>query len=874
MNSLRFDAGQLLGLVWKESRLALRMVLIFVAGTFVVFAASSPNPFENGPASWRGFREFAAVFAFCIPLLAAAMAGAHAFAVERVWSTDLVLEALPVRRLTRVLIKVVVNFAFLVFVDAVVWFALVRNGLADFAVKEPFTVMEAAMVAQVLIFGLSHLCSSLSEKPLRALFVAPLILLFTLVLVLAGGISLFILAAGRELADQSSLSGYQVFLESSTGIGLLLILLWPFLFQRWHTRPRLLRHLRLMAVIPFLLLSLPLLQLWRVWGLKALGELIFQAYDFDADIVIWMMVSAGAAMLFSAIYIENRRWVSQGIGAGWSGVFGVAWTTGSCLVACWVVMALGMLGRFPLRIGEHCNLYSAQNREQQLALRSRVRGFSGTSFQLPFLRQGDAVHFREGSSDAVLLPIDLYSGGSWSPDFKTFAWSQRMGDLFSRRVSLGIYETDAQRLQRVTLPQIDFQDVNAASTVIPFWSPDSKQMFCVVHQLVESRNGPDLMRAELTLFEIEGLGITFHPRLITRWTSEASEMAWYAPYPTGAAVDGKDLLIFLEPRSHEWRKAVRETVPAYPSPRSLAYGLFRFNSKTGAARPDPAFESLRKDVAARTDPSARTSFNWKRDPWNPWAQTDPQMVHVMSYVLNNDSSWLEAWRLGVDGRANERVIHTDHRSRYVIIDDRTQIIATWRDLNEDDNWAWEVMKRDLTTGEEDLLLSIPKAHSVYLVASPSGRRLVVGTHRKIGESDYRSESWLLATDGSFAHHVPNVHLSTQTANTWTSDESACYWWQKDGLYVAEFRSDPAGCTIRPVLLKSEHPEYRHWRESFSSVGKSSMFFMTDGYRPNGRLVSRFGRIDLATGKPEVLFRYSGGQWIGTKAVSIKEVTID
>ena len=69
------------------------------------------------------------------------------------------------------LIKVVVNFAFLVFVDAVVWFALVRNGLADFAVKEPFTVMEAAMVAQVLIFGLSHLCSSLSEKPLRALFV-------------------------------------------------------------------------------------------------------------------------------------------------------------------------------------------------------------------------------------------------------------------------------------------------------------------------------------------------------------------------------------------------------------------------------------------------------------------------------------------------------------------------------------------------------------------------------------------------------------------------------------------------------------------------------------------------------------------------------
>ncbi|MDP6504648.1 MAG: hypothetical protein QF886_13580, partial [Planctomycetota bacterium] len=422
------------------------------------------------------------------------------------------------------------------------------------------------------------------------------------------------------------------------------------------------------------------------------------------------------------------------------------------------------------------------------------------------------------------------------------------------------------------------------STVIPFWSPDSKQMFCVVHQLVESRNGVDLMRAELTLFEIEGLGRTFHPRMITRWTSEASEVPWYAPYPNGAAVDGDELLISLVPNSHEWNKYVRETIPAYPSPRSRAYGLFRFNSKTGEVRPDPAFESLRQDVADRADPSARTSFHWRRDPWNPWAKRNPRMVHVMSYELNNDRPWLEAWRLGFNGQTNERVIHTDSRSRYVILDDRTQIIATWKELNEDDNWAWEVMKRDLANGEEKLLLSIPKAHSVSLAASPSGRRVVVGTYRKTSEHDYKFESWLLATDGSFAHHVPGIHLSIGLTNTWTSDESACYWWsmvhpskgswQEDGLHVAEFSSDPAGCTIRPVFRTSDHPESDWPRTGFSSLGKSSMFFMTDGHRPNGRLVSRFGRIDLATGKPEVLFRSSGGQWIGTEAVSIREVAVD
>jgi hypothetical protein len=337
------------------------------------------------------------------------------------------------------------------------------------------------------------------------------------------------------------------------------------------------------------------------------------------------------------------------------------------------------------------------------------------------------------------------------------------------------------------------------------------------------------------------------------------------------AIDGKDVLVFRV--SWHPERFDPGTVLTTPPGDGPTFVLFRIDAQSGETKPDPAFERLKRAMKERY-PSDEVQYTWRRPFRSMGEPGSMRLVYVTGHNAARETCWSQIWRLG-EGDEPDRLLLDDARTwpEPVFLDEETLVFASRKCNDPEAVSEWEIVRRTVSTQKELTLLRIPPAREVWITPSPSGQRLVVssGLRWPEGNSPGQANSWLVTREGAVSEPLRTEFAFSSCFNPWSADESEML----EGFSLVDIRWDVVRptCSIRQLINLKEHPEYR-FAAFIMAFDEVACYAMTSDYLEPLNHQVWLCRIDLQTGKPEILLRFDGDRWVGCGGVTVKEAEVE
>jgi len=862
----------ILALLWKEFRETLKLLGILVVGVLLAAVVWVIAAFA-ADITIRLDRAVVQYCALLLPLAAAALLGARAFAGERSLGTDSFLDALPVNRSRVAVAKVSLNLAVVILLNVLCWRLIRPSRWVSLNPPEGVSFEVVLIAGQILLFGVSHLASALSERPVRSLFVAPVILICVVPLIAAPSFSFLILTAVHSaIAPDHSLLSVESLLEGVVPLaGLTMLGIAPVMARR-EPSVRQWLLVGLLLGLALVLTFLPFLQFLRLWGRSEFHELL-GAYHFEPEVVVWAVAVAGLAMLCAAIDLEGWGASRQRTGPAWSGMGSVACVGGAWLLVGWLLVLTGRSGRVEVTFRDSSYTLQSPGHADLFVVRSRGGYYANARGPCQTLSQFRTVLLREGGKDALALPGRGPGRAVWSPDGRYVAWSSSSDSLLLKRHSVGVLDTRASRARLVEYPSHD----ELGGLV---WASDSTRLFCLTARHVGGSSLDEDRRLACRLWAVRTAGTSLRLKEVARWTSEPSGVPGWRPWPWGMAMDGGDILVFVKGISSWPGKQHSRSVPVPTLDRAPECGLYRAHLSNGVVEPDPAFERLREAVKERAG-NSYVDYQWKHNFSHLHGVPDKRFVRTDTHDAAAKTSWSGVWLLGYGGKPNRLVAELEEQSYapIVLLGDDSCILGRGGRPDTKGASEWRIVRRIVGHEEETVLLTIPLASHVSIDPSPMGRWAIVSAwHQSLpGHGENWNGSWLVATDGAFVRGIENHFLFSGLVAMWAPDDSVFLWHDAHGLYALEPRRDAerSTCKVRTVVTGEQFPDLaKQLRVLLSADGRSAYVLSAEGGYAECTTRLRLTRIDVRTGEPELLLQFDGDRWIGGKTLTVREAKID
>jgi hypothetical protein len=863
----------LFGLLWKEWRNSVKLLLALGLGACAGVGIGAVSAASSGTIMSRYWRGMMGVVAFLLPLAAAGLLGANAFAGERAQQAEPFLDSLPVRKLSAGLLKVAFSLLLLFLLNALLWYWAQPEPslLAQF--RENPSLGLTILGMQMLVFGLCFLSSALSDRPIRALLRAPLLAFFILWPLALAGLSLLVLAAAHspEVRPESVFCVEPVFDGALIAAGMLLIGI-PFLIER--RKPHFGRDLMLVVLLalPLPVMLLPAIQFYRLWGKPGFQQLI-GAYDLGDDPWAGTMGLVGACMVGSALILEARNWLGRGIKVVWAAVASVSWVTGGCLLFGWPAAVLGQCGR--LSIGEEVNsgyVIASGTGEHLVAMANSARKLTTQEhLSAAVVRESRGVVLMRKRGQAVRLPTQMHGWAYWSPDERYVALPcvRNSGLLSWGQPHLALFDTETSAVRVAGISRgIWVHHVG--------WRADSKSFVCLG---VNHPGYPQLFADQgvmIYLHEVSTSGHGVRTRRIAQWDTAPFEIEHYRAWPKQMACDGEDVLAFLEPVP--WSAQDDHFLTgAWPTTDAPGFTLLRIDTETGRVRPDPAFERLKQTVKGRAPGGDAVNYSWRRPPWSFMGPRNNRIVYVTRFGVHSRTRWLEIWRLGEGDEPNQLLLEDEEMRALsaVFLDDQTCVFARRKGNDPKAGCEWEVIRRTVLPAQDVVLLRVPLAQQVSILSSPSGKRFVVSSEWLEPGGGPQTNCWFATAEGAVSLPLTNF-LPFDVFYQWTPDESTFLFWYGSKVDAAcvEWSGNFGIPLTRGLIDFGQHPGLGYPLTSCDmAFSADSLYGLTADYPVAPNREVRLCRIDLQTGKPEVMLRFDGNRWVGYGGVTVKEAKV-
>ena len=858
----------LTALLWKESRASRHLLVLLVGSGLLVIGAGWLSAAVKDVRTAREIQAASEWLFVLLPPVAAMLLGANAFAGDRARGTRSYMEALPGNRFTKAAATVAFNLLFLLAYNAALRMGSGPSPRVLREIPAELSFWPFALAAQSLLFGLCLLCSALVDRPLRALLTAPVVVFFAAgpFLCMASGLYVLALAHAPEVRPDSVFCLDSLF-DVAVIVAAFLLLGIPFLIEEWQTRHRRGARLALLCALPLPLMLLPAIQFYRLWDLQIL-DVAVKNFPLGPHTAIAAAGVCGLFMLCSALALEARDWLGRGIRTGWAGAGAIGWTAGGTLLAGWLGVALGFGGRFEVQISYTDTMQSSPDGKQ-------VRVGDGTTLKLgnwldEFGWRTQSILLQAEGNEAIALPGRSALGMCWSRDARVVAWTESDMGILHRRNRLAVLDLQSAKLRYLS-------PTGARSYLQGVWPAKGARY------VLAATDGWWYTDADqwpvFRFFEVSVGSGPWKSKLLTDWTPVPSGDEWYRPTPIVVYLDGRDIVTFMVPMERDLRRARPGPRPGPPPADRSPYGLYRINLETGRGTLDPAFEELSRTVR-ELHGSDHVYFRCRRH-LTPGTASHRTLVSVSGYREEHvNKPWAQTWRLGPENGTNELLAEDTAYAPIplVFLDEKTVVFGRSGDTGARGVYNCQIVKRDTATGTEAVLLTLPRADPfTSLDACANGRWLAVRAHQQ-GVEDPRAWSttdWLLSADGSFCEQIEfrNVQPSPNSRGElkWIGD-SALLRHGKDGLYVIKpvRQNGRAFCDVRRVLASTQLPRFNSLTMA-PPTDKGKVIVLTEEYGSHESRERHVYRVDLTTGQPELLLRFVGGRWVGTQAITIRQI---
>ena len=851
-----------LALLWKDARAILRLAAIPVGAALLAYVTAWLSATIRGESVIAAHRMVPGWLMLVLPPLAAMLLGASAFAGERARGEVPFAEALPGGRFLKALAKVLLNLLVLAALNGLFWWWFRPPRPIPREIPSSLWFWPLSVTVQMLLFGLSHLSSVLVDRPLRVFLVAPAVALLVAGAGICLGPGLFAIALARapQIRPDTAFC-FESFFAAAVIVAALLMLGLPALIERREpgigSGAWVVCHL----LLPALLASLPAVQLYRLWGWPVFAEAL-KAYEPDPRMYLWVAGGIGVFALGAALALEVRHWLASGVGAGWAGAAGISWAVAGGLLASWGAIALGLGGTFDIHFSRNSGLQTLPGGNHTLVTHGSTFRFGEWLGPLRFPWRADSVLLEHIRGKEIALVGQAPGPAQWSREGRFLAWTVGRPALLHRHKRLAILDTRTSQIRTCRMP-------GPRSHLVRFWEAEEDRLVMVMMDRVEQ--APTCRFYECAMHKAR-----WRPRLLGKWAPEPSGNAWFYPYPTALEPEGEDLVVFVQPMMREGRRReLKGTSQTYPRTDRSPYGLYRINLTSGEARPDPRLAQIRRTVKElKGDTEAHFSLYW-----SPFFTGESHGRLLLVHGQNKEAGdrWAQIWRLGNRDRASRLLMDgaAYAPAPVAFLTEETYVLGRRGRMDADGTAEWRIMRRSLDAAIQSELLTIPLARHVFFHPSPSREWLVVSaSHQSLPDSTaWWKGYWLLATDGSFCASINLGELRLQSHTpggmVWVGDCELLVQ-ALEGLYaVTPVRQQgQALCKIRQVMVPDDLPDFPSLRLS-GPIGNGEVLGLTAEDLWRDEKNQRVYRINVVTGKSELLLRMVNGRWAGTSALTVQ-----
>jgi hypothetical protein len=413
-------------LLWKEWRNSVKLLLALGLGAVAAVGIGVVPAASSAVAMTRYWQSMMGGVAFLLPLAAAGLLGANAFAGERAQHAEPFLDPLPVKKLSAALLKVAFSFLLLFTLNAVLWHWVRPKPAFLPEFKRTPSPFLTTLATQMLVFGLCFLSSALSDRPIRSLLRVPFLAFFIAWPVAVSSVALLVLAGVHSPEPgPESLWGAESLFDGAMILAGLLMLGTPFFVERWRPYRGQGLILALMLALSLIVVALPAVQFCRLWGRRGFQQLL-DAFDLDKEAWVWA-TGLGACMIGAALVLEARNWLGRGIGVAWATAASASWVVGGCVLVGWTATVSGLFGQLDApKVTNTGGLVSSPDGRSLLAVGGKWRAHAnGQSVSEFFAGKSRPVFFRIGEKQALRLPAGMTGRGIWSPDGRYVALPYR-----------------------------------------------------------------------------------------------------------------------------------------------------------------------------------------------------------------------------------------------------------------------------------------------------------------------------------------------------------------------------------------------------------------------------------------------------------------
>jgi len=863
MNSVRLSLRSTLALLWKEWRLNRWCVLLLAGASLAVAGVRLLTGFVASHG-YLGSPLGRDLVCTAIPLFAAALLGARAYAGERVRGTQPFLDSLPPHRAWTAALKAILPLLWLAAIDLAL---LLCEGSAGWTYRfglRPESYLLRVLSGQLIIFGVCLLSSALNDRPLRAAFMAPVLLAALYAAVAVTDLALFVVLIDRSirLPAASGINWGRAFDLAPAAAGAMLLAA-ARVVGRLSPHPK--QRLALVCTIAasLLLLLLPAAQVFLMWGDQSTHFFRWMVSRFELveSSGVWGVALLVVVCIASAVWAESRGWRHQGIPTAWAGVGAVTLASGSTVILGWAAVMLcapdwSSVVNWPWGAALH---FSASPDGAHVLVVMKEETLPCLPVPTP------AVLLTNRGRRGVRIPCQMSSAPMWSPSGRFAAWKSVRGGILSPRPVVAVLDTKTRRLHRRQVPGRlpDYRVVAGwpADQVWDLvWDPASDRVYLFSTSEMTGLDPDDRRVLECVIHTVSPKGDSLECDVLAKWRTSPSRVPWgLMPAVMDVDPSRRELLVFTIPDMSSIPGATDDYQEIRASGTD-ATALYRIDLRTGQVTRDPALEALKRESRGHGDirfPSHIWLNCYRFHPaLKKREMPDLDLRSVMMVTRSDPSgaSQTEYWSLGSGGSRNCRLVEDpfSNSSPRVFLDETTSIEARSRKTPGSDEVLWDIVKSRADSGTEEVLLATWRADSVALNLSPGRRWLTVS-------SQGGCDGLVVATDASCskAISVPGTSLSSQ--GFWAPDGSAFLWMTPQGLTSLELGS----ATGAPGFQQQSLFDLRRLIGGTGSpIGQPCVSGWTAYMAWNEYVLCR---TDLQGGKGEVILKLGdrGTRWVET-----------